>query len=79
MKYLLIALIFTQTTLDHGTPIKRHLGSYETLEECETGIEFIKNVYFDGSLWMSPNSAPESIVRVRYTCIARYSHGIDEP
>jgi len=70
MKYLLIALIFTQSTLDHGTPIRRNLGTYETVEECETGLEFIKSVYFDGSLWMAPNAAPETIARVRYTCIA---------
>jgi len=71
MKYLLIALIFTQTTMEHGTPVKRHLGSYETLEECESGIEFIKSVYFEGSQWMAPNSTPETIVQVRYTCLAR--------
>lgn len=69
MKYLLIAIIFTQATVDHGPSIRRHLGTYQTIEECELNLELMKGLYEEGSLWMAPNEDPEPIARVSYACM----------
>ena len=69
MKYMLVALIFTQSTLDHGAPARQDLGTFDTLDKCEANIDVVKGIFFEGSQLMSPNSAPETIVQVRYVCV----------
>ena len=68
MKYLLLAIIFTPANVDHGASIRRNLGTFESLEECERNLELMKGLYEDGSVWMAPNEAPARIARVTYTC-----------
>lgn len=69
MKYLLVAIIFTHTTVDHGPSIRRHLGTFASFEECEQNRDLMKSLYEDGSLWMAPNEKPERIASVSYTCL----------
>ena len=71
MKYLLVAIIFTQATVDHGASIRRHLGTFQSLEECEQSRDLMKSLYEDGSLWMAPNEEPERIASVSYTCMPK--------
>lgn len=68
MKYLLIAIIFTHVNVDHGASIRRHLGTFESFEECEQNLDLMKTLYGDGSVWMAPNEEPERITSVSYTC-----------
>ena len=56
MKYLLIAIIFTYANVDHGASIRRNLGTFASLEECEQNRELMKSLYEDGSIWMAPNA-----------------------
>jgi hypothetical protein len=69
VKYLLIAIIFTSTTVDHGASIQRELGIFHSIEECEQKRELMKSLYVDGSIWMAPNQEPERIARVSYACL----------
>lgn len=68
MKYLLIALIFTQSNKDHGPAITRELQTYDRLEECEREGELMSVFYQEGAVWMEPNAEPESVVGMRYLC-----------
>lgn len=68
MKYLLIAIIFTQSNVDHGASIRRNLGTFDSLDACEQNRELMKSLYVEGSLWMAPNAEPEAIARVSYAC-----------
>lgn len=68
MKYLLVALIVTHSSGDHGPPIMRELETYTTLEDCEHQSEFIKDLFHDGQIWLGPNADPERIAYVRYMC-----------
>ena len=49
MKYLLIAIIFTQANVDHGASIRRHLGTFPSFEECEQNRDLMTSLYEDGS------------------------------